>query len=309
MQTYNRQNELTANTKTKRRLWQPKDLLPLVVLLLLCTASFAQEQSLSAASTSPKPPLSTAMSGTSFPVVGNGFYEPGAVFRLTALHGEASSFAAKQLPSRALDETLDETSKDGAGSNAGDPLDLPSAADLCALREAGSLAEIEQQLLTSYLANASVEAGEILLQLLDTIVQIKADSSYTVRSDMSKGGARKAQLVRFKIGGQDVLESCAALYTSPTQEGMAFLLSVDIKQTDDAAAETLHMLFKPAGEFLHYTVAAQAVCSGEGEGGIAKEFAPPSDMEAFRTGNFVSLKSTGGSINVDVLIDLGDEAN
>ena len=315
MQTCSSQNGLSASKKSKR--WLAKRRFAIPVAAFLCAASFAQTEGAPVSNISLEPSVSPAMTAAVCPVVGSGFYELGAVFRLTGFHTqgeEAASFiTAEQLQSYAGDES----SRSSNAANTLGNIDQLTAQNILALDQAGVLSEIEQQiLLNSWHPTEAQGAGETLSLLLHDIASLKATHSTDMQPATYKDNTAKADLLRFKLNGQDILENIAVIYISPAKEQRAFLLSLDLssnaddtEQPDGSSTETLYLLFKPSGEFLQYKVAACSTSEGDEVGSFAKVFAALGDMEAFRTGSIVSLKSTTDGAQVDLLIDLGDEAN
>ena len=330
MQTCSSQNKQSAGKMSKR--WLAKRRFAIPVAAFLCAASFAQEGTSEVSSVSVEPPVSHTMTAAVCPVVGSGFYQLGAVFALSAPQNtgtrEDTPAAQQGQAQHTTSASVEDTS---AHTDAGAA--VLTAQDMCALSQAGDLAEIERHtLLTSY-SPKQLSASDALEELLVAVAQIHA-SSHTSLDATSTSVAGQARLLRFKVNGQDWMERCAALYVSPAAEGRAFLLSLDLASdttsatdtvdTTDATdmtstngseplggrgAVTVHLLFKPSGEFLHYTVAAKAVGDTGGDGSAPAVFDTSANLEAFRTGSIVSLKSATQGAQVDLLIDLGDEAN
>ena len=279
--------------------------------LFLPASAFAQSEQAAVSNISVEPPISHAMSAATSAVVGSGFYQLGAVLTLTRSYTQADEAVSSGTTEPRQAHTPSDASPYSSSTEASGGTAQLSAQDIIALDQAGLLSEIEQRiLLNSWHPSEDSGAGKTLSLLLHDIASLKASlpdgSQPVVYGD---DNASKVRLLRFKLNGQDVLENTAVLYASPAKEQRAFLLSIDTQQADGSPSETVHLLFKSSGEFLHYKVAACTASQGD-EGAIfAKVFAALGDMDAFRTGSIVSLKSTAQGAHLDLLIDLGDEAN
>lgn len=322
----------TCRCQTEVNGCQPLHLLPakaacalLLGALFLPASGFAQSEVAAVSSISVEPPISHAMTAAVSPVVGSGFYQLGAVFDMGAPQSAnvppPPLDAAQEQGQPSLDKSASflGTSTDAIGS-----IVLLTAQDILTLDQAGLLGDIEQRrLLTSYLPQDDISASEELSLLLSDIARISSPCAASLPAAVQKDDTKTRQLLRFKVNGQDALENISAFYLSPAQQERAFLLSLDLA-VDEATPDgsegasgtfdlTLHLLFKSSGEFLHYQVAAQVVHTSETdereEALPISQLATLDNMEAFRTGSLVSLKSTSGEATLDLLLDLGEMSN
>ena len=130
-----------------------------------------------------------------------------------------------------------------------------------------------------------------------------------------------SRILRFKINGYNILDTCSNIVVSQPEQDGSFLVSGDRKYMIDGkqASESFYILFTAQRKHAEQTVysASTAVVQDQiQEGSLLYRMAAQEPKEAFRTGNLITLRSAAvhtGAENtedwrVDLLIDLQDRS-
>ena len=112
------------------------------------------------------------------------------------------------------------------------------------------------------------------------------------------------------MNGYDILRTCRTLFISDVQSDGTFLITGDRRYQSDGStrSETFHLLFKAASgsdSLKSYDAAALVTQDYLNENSFLYQMSQRDDMQASRTGNLVTLRTTDPKWKLELLIDLG----
>ena len=235
------------------------------------------------------------------PVIGSGYYRPGSY---TGSQSSSSTATKKSTESTGSEKKAEEI----ATAMMEDILPSLTADDIQELNVNGVLETVleSQKKSTAPASTDSDETDQLLRQVQQAQVT-KASSSASAASTARPSGSR---VLRFKVNGYDILRTCRTLFISDVQSDGTFLITGDRRYQSDGStrSETFHLLFKAASgaESLEsYDAAALVTQDYLNENSFLYQMSQRDDMQASRTGNLVTLRTTDPKWKLELLIDLG----
>lgn len=269
----------------------------------------------------------------SSPTMGSGFYMPGNSSNsiYTGPNVKSPSAASSKSTSASV-------AKDTEAQTAEESLSSISASDISLLSQKGLLGLLgtvfddrsySYDSTALYKNNSAEETNKLLKKVLSRLEEIKdgADSTSAVASKDSAekvsvpvqnatsndGSARssKSNLLRFTVNGYDVLKTCRTVYISDVQKDGTFLVTGDRRYNGNGRMmnETFHILFKTkpdSADFVNYTSAAAVTQEVANPNSFLYQLAQRKGMEASRTGNFVTMRTSDPDWKLELLVDLGE---
>ncbi|MCR5762861.1 MAG: hypothetical protein K6G00_05700 [Treponema sp.] len=292
-----------------------------IFILSLSSFSFAQSSM-----------FDMSMPTVSSPTIGNGFYVPGNmsnyVYTGPSKKVSSSISSSSSASSSSVAEVADKE----------DDLASISASDLSLLSQKGLLGQLGSILDersysydNAYKADSSDETNKLLKKILNRLEAIKGEEgsakkaslaasnsdseteSVEVSESVSAGDAKsaKSNLLRFTVNGYDVLRTCRTVYISDVQKNGTFLVTGDRRYNANGRMmnETFHILFKAkpdSSDCSSYTSATAVTQDVENTGSFLYQLANRKNMDAVRTGNFVSMRTSDSDWKLELLVDLGE---
>ena len=272
-------------------------------LALAGTNVFAQSISMPTIS-SPSMPTIDA------PVIGSGYYRPGSY---TGSQSSSSTATKKSTESTGSEKKAEEI----VTAMMEDILPSLTADDIQELNVNGVLETVleSQKKSTVSASTDSDETDQLLRQVLSEMEEIKNQQAQVTKASSSALAASTARpsgsrVLRFKVNGYDKLRTCRTLFISDVQSDGTFLITGDRRYQSDGStrSETFHLLFKAASgaESLEsYDAAALVTQDYLNENSFLYQMSQRDDMQASRTGNLVTLRTTDPKWKLELLIDLG----
>ncbi|MBP5697317.1 MAG: hypothetical protein J6X11_11830 [Treponema sp.] len=263
------------------------------IVALAAFAMIAVESTLAQSSVSSV--TSPEMPSVSAPTLGSGFYVPGnpknSPFtgwprRGAKNRGDASQ---KARPSAGI--------KKGAKDLLGDELGISE----------------QEQIARDLAQSAAYLTGNERDDLLKAL-QNYQNASEKLRKE--NGGvsenAKKARILRFTIGGKDILQSCRSVYVSDVLQDGTFVVTGD--RSCQGSGENLDEIFyirftatPQKADLKNYSACTYVTQSAESEESGLYRMSKLNALEANRTGHLVTLKTSAQEEDIDLLIDLGVE--
>ena len=258
-------------------------------LALAGTNVFAQSISMPTIS-SPSMPTIDA------PVIGGGYYRPGSY---TGSQKSDSTTTKKSTESTESEKKAE----DIATAMMEDILPSLTADDIQVLNVNGVLETVleSQKKSTASTKTDSDETDQLLRQVLSEMEEIKNQQAQVTKASSSASAASTAKsqgsrVLRFKVNGYDILRTCRTLFIS------------DVQSDGSTRSETFHLLFKAASgsdSLKSYDAAALVTQDYLNENSFLYQMSQRDDMQASRTGNLVTLRTTDPKWKLELLIDLG----
>lgn len=203
-----------------------------------------------------------------------------------------------------------------------------SAADLTALAKKGLLNNFysllgvsgNDALLQGGLSTGGISSdtalpsssNAMLEKILSELDNVKKQNAEAVKSNEEQPLASSARpgILRFIVNGYDVLSSCRAVYFSDVGKDGTFLLTGDRTYTANGQKrmETFYLLFRPAGNAgfsTQYKVECSVVQDYTNTNSFMYRLASLGNLNAVKTGNLVSLRTSDQNCRADLLIDIG----
>lgn len=243
----------------------------------------------------------------SSPTIGSGFYFPSTTTR--------PAFTEKPADAKKKTQTASvETSKKSAEEHTKkELLNSLTAGDLSALDSLGLIKNLgaANELGNLYSSQTTKETKELLNKVLEQLEEIKANTNAPVQTSRSTIAAQdsSSKILRFNVNNYDVLRTCAKIYISDIQRDGTFLVTGDRRYTLEGKhrTETFHMLFKTSQDAggTNYTTATSVTQDYLNEYSILYQLAQRSNLNAVRTGNLVTMRSSDDNLKLELLIDLG----
>ncbi len=282
--------------------------------MVLATASVAFAQSSLDSITSPTMPT------ISSPVIGSGFYMPGSI--LSSDYKSNSSNQNSEVSSSKDSSSLNVSQDDSAStSEKKKVLSSISASEIYNLSRQGLLNNTDI-LGNLYSAENSNETKELLNKVLSEIEDIKdSNKSPTVivknstssNAEQNQATSKKApsRILRFSVNGYDILKTCKKIYISDVQLDGSFLVTGDRNYSSDGKerTETFHLLFKTSpneDNSANYSAAAAVTQDYLNENSFLYQLSKREKMNAFRVGNFLTMRTDDPDWKMEFLIDLGE---
>lgn len=269
----------------------------------------------------------------SSPTMGSGFYMPG-----NSSNSIYTGPSVKSPSATSSKSTSASVAKDTETQTAEESLSSISASDISLLSQKGLLGQLgavfddrsySYDSTALYKNNSAEETNKLLKKVLSRLEEIKdgADSTSAVASKDSAekvsvpvqnatsndGSARssKSNLLRFTVNGYDVLKTCRTVYISDVQKDGTFLVTGDRRYNGNGRMmnETFHILFKTkpdSADFVNYTSAAAVTQEVANPNSFLYQLAQRKGMEASRTGNFVTMRTSDPDWKLELLVDLGE---
>lgn len=269
----------------------------------------------------------------SSPTMGSGFYMPG-----NSSNSIYTGPSVKSPSATSSKSTSASVAKDTEAQTAEESLSSISASDISLLSQKGLLGQLgavfddrsySYDSTALYKNNSAEETNKLLKKVLSRLEEIKdgADSTSAVASKDSAekvsvpvqnatsndGNARssKSNLLRFTVNGYDVLKTCRTVYISDVQKDGTFLVTGDRRYNGNGRMmnETFHILFKTkpdSADFVNYTSAAAVTQEVANPNSFLYQLAQRKGMEASRTGNFVTMRTSDPDWKLELLVDLGE---
>lgn len=245
----------------------------------------------------------------SSPTIGSGFYFPSTTTRPAFSEKPAESKKKIQNSTAEAKKELEEDKKKK------ELLTSITAGDLSTLDSLGLIKNLGNTngLGNLYSSQTTEETKEILNKVLEQLEQIKTNTNAPVQTSRSAIAAEdsSSKILRFNVNNYDVLRTCAKIYISDVQRDGTFLVTGDRRYTLEGKhrTETFHMLFKTSQDAggTNYTTATSVTQDYLNEYSILYQLAQRSNLNAVRTGNLVTMRSTDDNLKLELLIDLGSK--
>ena len=266
---------------------------------------------------------SPSMPTISAPSLSQGFYIPGDFYQKKTTPAEKAKEA----------EEKESAQKNEAITSLKNYIPSLTAQDISSLGDAGFLDSFS---FLNTKDSSSVMLEEILKQLeqiknaQNTIIntqislpQTSENSSTQViksaeRTDLIESQKLKrslkfpARILRFTVNNYDILKTCKKIYISRPQNDGTFLVSADRLYSSDNKNrnETFHILFtcnKNETDCSNYRTTTSVNQDYLNAYSFLYQMSQKENLFAYRTGNFVTLKTNDSDWKLDLLIDLGEE--
>ncbi len=284
-----------------------------------------------------------SMPSVSSPTIGSGFYRPGTSIGSTYT-GQSAEGSNEEASADSSDaQSAQENSSGGEvllTLTASDIQHLSSSGlldQLEALLGADGSSPVTGAELSSMYSSSSNRTNRRLQQVLSQIEELKktldqeealaaetegeeAEPKLSVQTmpvlkvaaTNSSLGTKQSHLIRFTVNGYDILKTCRTVYISDVQNDGTFLVTGDRKYLSDGKtrSETFHMLFTTTGApggLQNYTAAAAVTQDYLNEYSFLYQLAQRDNLQASRTGNLVTMRTTDPDWKLELLIDLGEE--
>lgn len=245
----------------------------------------------------------------SSPTIGSGFYFPSKTTR--------PAFSEKPADQKKKTQTASTETKKSADENQikKELMTSLTAGDLSTLDSLGLIKNLgtANGLGNLYSSKTTDETKEILNNVLKQLEEIKTNTNPPVQTSRSTIAAQdsSSKILRFNVNNYDVLRTCAKIYISDVQRDGTFLVTGDRRYTLEGKyrTETFHMLFKTSQDAggTNYTTATSVTQDYLNEYSILYQLAQRSNLNAVRTGNLVTMRSTDDNLKLELLIDLGSK--
>ena len=283
--------------------------------------------------TAPVMPTPPSMPTLSVPSMSAPHYTPGrntAVQRQTNDSQTGSAPAANETPPQTMQQIPSGKvqSTGPADANSSKNQSAVSAADLTALANKGLLNNFysllgvsgNDALLQGGLSSGGIPSGgalpsssnAMLEKILSELDNVKKQNAEAVKSNEEQPPASSARpgILRFIVNGCDVLSSCRTVYFSDVGADGTFLLTGDRTYTANGQKrmETFYLLFRPAGNAgfsTQYKVECSVVQDYTNTNSFMYRLASLGNLNAVKTGNLVSLRTSDQNCRADLLIDIG----
>ncbi|MBR1912564.1 MAG: hypothetical protein IJ828_09455 [Treponema sp.] len=277
------------------------------------------------------------MPTVSSPTIGNGFYVPGNASN-SVYTGPSSKNAAATQPSASSSPSASVAASESDAED--DALSSISARDLSLLSQKGLLGQLgsifddrSYSYDNAYKSGSSDETNKLLKKVLNRLEEIKGGESGVAESNaasrvesaqapvsapvapsasvVDSALSAKSNLLRFTVNGYDVLRTCRTVYISDVQKDGTFLVTGDRRYNANGRMmnETFHILFKAkpdSADCANYSSATVVTQDVENPNSFLYQLAQRKNMEATRTGNFVSMRTTDSNWKLELLVDLGE---
>lgn len=286
------------------------------------------------------------MPTVSSPTIGNGFYVPGnnanSIYTGPSRKNSAKtsdSVAAESSESDKNTLMADSLASETEASKS--QLSSISASDLSLLSQKGLLGQLgsifddrSYSYENAYKTGSSEETNRLLKKVLSRLEEIKGNGEVadaTTRPMTTEASVKetsmqpatsnvstpdrslnsKSNLLRFTVNGYDILRSCRTVYISDVQKDGTFLVTGDRRYNANGRMmnETFHILFKAkpdSSDCSNYTSATAVTQDVVNPNSFLYQLSQRKNMEATRTGNFVSMRTTDSNWKLELLVDLGE---
>lgn len=215
------------------------------------------------------------------------------------------------------------SSVNSAASN----LNLLTAGDLSAMNGLGLFSTVSgllqnqnqnsaaNQLNSSILINQNSSDSKKLEQILSELSEIKSQNASSDgdlpqnQNGFSSSKKSEPKILRFIVNGYDILSTCKKIYFSDQESDGTFLLTGDRKylSANKSRSETFYFFFHTKGNeggITKYCVTPAVSQDYENKYSFLYQLTQKSELEAERTGNLVTLRTSDGSWKMDLLISM-----
>ncbi len=276
-----------------------------------------------------------SMPTVSAPTIGNGFYVPGNNSN-SVYTGPSNNNPSKSSSSASTSAASSIAATEA--EEAENTLTSISASDLSLLSQKGLLGQLgsifderSYSYDNSYKTNSADETNRLLKKVLNRLEEIKGDNTasssstaavqdtsvkakadnVTHTSSTDNASHTKSTLLRFTVNGYDVLRTCRTVYISDVQKDGTFLVTGDRRYNANGRMmnETFHILFKAkpdSSDCANYSSATAVTQDIENPNSFLYQLSQRKNMEANRTGNFVSMRTSDPNWKLELLVDLGE---
>jgi len=234
---------------------------------------------------------SPEMPSVSAPTLGSGFYVPGnpknAPFTGWRRGKKKDAPPKKSLPAES-----------GLKDSAGESVE--------------SISE-QEQIARDLAQSAAYLSGKEREDLLKALQNYQS-ASEKLRKENGETAAssKKARLLRFTVGGKDILQSCRSVYVSDVLQDGTFVVTGDrsLHSNGGNLDEIFYIRFTATpqkADLKNYSACTYVTQSAEDEESGLYRMSRLNALEANRTGHLVTLKTSADEEDIDLLIDLGVE--
>ncbi len=257
---------------------------------------------------------SSSMPVIESPVIGRGFYSPGAIF-----HAEYTNVVVKEKSEQVQkDVALPKDTREPITQEKKVVASL-TAEELSQMEKQGLLKREKDSFLgDQYAVHSTEEAKKLLDEALFEIEEIREREGDSKTTSSKKETSQVSSLnphskvIRFYVNGEDILKTCRTIYISDVQTDGGFLVTGDRNYSSDGKdrTETFHLIFKASfdkKENTNYTAAAIVTQDSTNENSFLYQLANKNDLYAQRVGNFVAMRSDNPEFKIEFLVDLGEE--
>lgn len=146
-----------------------------------------------------------------------------------------------------------------------------------------------------------------------TKTSLQSSSSTNFKSELQDSGTKRnnPKILRFSVNGYDILSTCRTIYISQIQGNGSFLVTGDRRYISDGKSrtETFHILFKPneaSNGISSYSTATGVTQDYMNTYSFLYQLSQMDGLNAQRTGNLVSLRTSDPNWKLELLLDLGE---
>lgn len=143
--------------------------------------------------------------------------------------------------------------------------------------------------------------------------QNSLSSTVNFKSELQNSGTKRnnPKILRFSVNGYDILATCRTIYISQIQGNGSFLVTGDRRYISDGKSrtETFHILFKPneaSNGISSYSTATGVTQDYMNTYSFLYQLSQLDGLNAQRTGNLVSLRTSDPNWKLELLLDLGE---
>lgn len=243
---------------------------------------YAQETGISSVSSPQMPTVSS-------PTIGGGFYIPGNS-RNAPYTGQKPGADAKKTETK---NSVAAEEKKSIEESLVNEDEMQIAEDIA--EAASSLTEKERAALLKTIQNSK-----------KTAPVSRENQNYYSGAEESKG----SHILRFSVNGNDLLKTCHSVYISDLQQDGTFLITGErrYKTSGKVQSETFYIRFTATpqrADLKNYVASAEVMQPSEDENSVLYQMSQRTDLEANRTGNLVTMRTSDPDWKLDMLIDLG----
>ncbi|MBQ1713885.1 MAG: hypothetical protein II030_05790 [Treponema sp.] len=263
-----------------------KKIISVAVFVLIAVESALAQSSVSSVSSPEMPSISA-------PTLGSGFYVPGNPKNSPYTGRRSRGQKAKSESQKKVQPSLDGSLKVDSGLDA----------------EISESEQIARDLAQSAAYLSGKERDDLLKALQN---YQSASEKLRKENEETLSNAKKARLLRFTVGGKDILKSCRSVYVSDVLQDGTFVVTGD--RTYQGNGENFDEIFyirftatPQKADLKNYSACTYVTQSKENEESGLYRMSRLNSLEANRTGHLVTLKTSAQEEDIDLLIDLGVE--
>ena len=267
-----------------------------------------------------------SMPTVSAPTLTDDFFNTNVQRQRQRLDSAKTGTAKKSASEKSGEKDASEKSKPDSSKTTTPTLTASDIKTLNVSGVLGTLLDGDSDLISGALTKSgssaqSSETNVLLNRVLNEMEEIKKQggvASETVRSSLqapvvtsTEGESKHSRLIRFSVNGYDVLRTCRTIYISDVQDDGTFLVTGDRRYLSDGVtrSETFHLLFKTDADsagLQNYHAAAAVTQDYMNQYSFLYQLSQRNDLNALRTGNLVTMRTTDPDWKLELLIDLGE---